>query len=48
MPCGAAIFSTEDSLPIRWWFLERKDEITFWSRAKRAALLCHTVASGKK
>ena len=25
-----------------------KDEITFWSRAKSVALLCHAVALGKK
>ena len=48
MPRGAAIFSTEDSLPIRWWLYERRDEIKLWSRAKRVALLCHAVALGKK
>ena len=48
VPRGAAIFSTEDSLPIRWWLQERRDEITFWSRAKRVALRCHAVALKKK
>ena len=47
VPRGAAIFSTEDSLPIRWWLQERRDEITFWSRAKRVALRCHAVALKK-
>ena len=44
--------STEDQesipLPIRWSLQERKDEITFWSRAKRVVPLCHEAASGKK
>ena len=44
--------STEDqesiSLPIRWPLQERKDEITFWSRAKRVVPLCHAAASEKK
>ena len=36
------------SLPIRWWLQERKGEITFWSRVKRVASLCHTAVSGRK
>ena len=44
--------STEDqesiSLPIRWPLQEGKDEITFWSRAKREVPLCNAAASQKK
>ena len=39
--------STEDSLPIRWWLYERKDEITFWSRAYESGFAVPRGGIGK-